>query len=440
MVRKIGLVIISLCLGLSVSGRQVRGNAYYFYGLGSRAGSLGYAYIGLADDPSAIYWNPAGLTKMEHSEVMAGLWYMDEYHYVDRDSVSNKDIPDLDFAKGDHFFALYPDEPKRFRNTFLPPFLAFVGDLGVHLKLRDFHLGFGFYTPIGTQSKWEDSFFTPAFGLDYLARMDGKWNLSFFQSVTNVSLARKITSRIALGAGFNFLTGYMNLDAHKSFLDLDNPSRNYSYDLEENAFGWGVEGVFGIMIKIAKNLSLGGVYRTGSNLRWHGNAKARHTGLGIRENSDFSWRLLHPPTWGIGIAYRPIDRLLIVIDWLHQEWTKADLDYDFHKNGLMILRDIQQDLDWRAIADLRMGIEYELNERFKFQAGYGMARTPAPPDGSGITSLSVPGNTPLVTFGTTIRGRNGWTYNVHLEHHFEPYRIDVKHRCIAISFGINKAF
>jgi long-chain fatty acid transport protein len=441
---KIGVKVLAfICLGgtlLFNSIKEAEGNAYYFYGLGSRAGSLGYAYIGLADDPSAIYWNPAGLTQIEHNEIMAGLWYMNEYRYVDSDSVSNKDIIDLDQAKGDHFFSLYDDEPKRFRNTFLPPFLAFVGDLGIHLKLKGFDLGLGFYTPIGIRSKWEDSFFTPSFGLDYLARMDGKWNLSFFQTVTNLSVAKEINPRLSLGAGFNFLSGYMNLDAHKSFLDIDTPARNYSYDLEENAFGWGVEGVFGIMFKIRNNLSLGGVYRTGSNLRWHGNARLRHTGLKVEENSDFSWRLMHPPTWGIGIAFRPTNRLLIVLDWQHQEWTKADLDYDFHKNGLLLLRDTGKDLNWISIADVKMGIEYKLNNQIKFQGGYGLARTPAPPGGNGITSLSVPGNTPLFTFGTTINGSKGWTYNIHLEHHFEPYRFDVKHRCIAISLGISKVF
>jgi long-subunit fatty acid transport protein len=40
-------------------------------GVGARAASLGGAFIGVADDPSAIYWNPAGLAQLHKIEVSA---------------------------------------------------------------------------------------------------------------------------------------------------------------------------------------------------------------------------------------------------------------------------------------------------------------------------------------------------------------------------------
>ena len=44
--------------------RPAEGAGYEWGGLGSRAQSMGGAFIGLADDWTAIYWNPAGLTQL----------------------------------------------------------------------------------------------------------------------------------------------------------------------------------------------------------------------------------------------------------------------------------------------------------------------------------------------------------------------------------------
>ncbi len=45
-------------------------------GVGARALSMGNAYTGVASDFSAIYWNPAGLAQLSHSEFSAGLSYL----------------------------------------------------------------------------------------------------------------------------------------------------------------------------------------------------------------------------------------------------------------------------------------------------------------------------------------------------------------------------
>ncbi len=39
-------------------------------GIGSRASSLGNAFVGLADDVSALYWNPAGISRINNIEMM----------------------------------------------------------------------------------------------------------------------------------------------------------------------------------------------------------------------------------------------------------------------------------------------------------------------------------------------------------------------------------
>jgi hypothetical protein len=39
-------------------------------GIGAKARGMGGAFVGLADDPSAVYWNPAGLSQLDRSQAM----------------------------------------------------------------------------------------------------------------------------------------------------------------------------------------------------------------------------------------------------------------------------------------------------------------------------------------------------------------------------------
>src|SRR5512142_1263064 len=45
---------------------------------GAKAMGMGFAFTAQADDPSAIYFNPAGLTQLEGQNVMAGVTYVKE--------------------------------------------------------------------------------------------------------------------------------------------------------------------------------------------------------------------------------------------------------------------------------------------------------------------------------------------------------------------------
>ena len=59
------LVILTFLLSLSNSEFAQEGEAgtqsIFNFGFSARAMGLGRAYVALADDPSAVFWNPAGL-------------------------------------------------------------------------------------------------------------------------------------------------------------------------------------------------------------------------------------------------------------------------------------------------------------------------------------------------------------------------------------------
>ena len=57
-------VALIACSGLSLSANGLNLN-----GMGSKAIAMGGAFIGQADDYSAIFWNPAGLTQMQSPNI-----------------------------------------------------------------------------------------------------------------------------------------------------------------------------------------------------------------------------------------------------------------------------------------------------------------------------------------------------------------------------------
>jgi hypothetical protein len=65
------LVWLSLAAACGVSRAANYANETLSIGAGARPLGMGGAFAGLADDSTALYWNPAGLTRVRHLEVTA---------------------------------------------------------------------------------------------------------------------------------------------------------------------------------------------------------------------------------------------------------------------------------------------------------------------------------------------------------------------------------
>ena len=61
-------VAILMAVAGSLSAAERPGAAFLSMGVGARAAALSSAYTGVADDTSALYWNPAGLAGLTHRE------------------------------------------------------------------------------------------------------------------------------------------------------------------------------------------------------------------------------------------------------------------------------------------------------------------------------------------------------------------------------------
>jgi hypothetical protein len=64
-----------------VSKRGTTAAPFLSIGQGARAAAMGSAYVAVSDDPSSMFWNPAGITKLrtplvvDHTEWFADINY-----------------------------------------------------------------------------------------------------------------------------------------------------------------------------------------------------------------------------------------------------------------------------------------------------------------------------------------------------------------------------
>jgi hypothetical protein len=75
-----GLLSYNEAYGVGETGAQ-----FLKIGVGARACAMGEAFAAVADDPSALYWNPAGISQMNSVEItaMQNFWLLDmSYQYL----------------------------------------------------------------------------------------------------------------------------------------------------------------------------------------------------------------------------------------------------------------------------------------------------------------------------------------------------------------------
>jgi len=79
------LIIVSGLLGQGATKVASSAGQFLKIGVGSSAAAMGGAYTSVANDASSIYWNPAGLAKIEYNQVMFTHidWLVDiSYDYI----------------------------------------------------------------------------------------------------------------------------------------------------------------------------------------------------------------------------------------------------------------------------------------------------------------------------------------------------------------------
>ncbi|MBI1987631.1 MAG: outer membrane protein transport protein [Nitrospinae bacterium] len=393
-------MVIWLAIAASIWGgyRQVWASGYEFFGTGLRALSMGGAFIGKADDSTATYWNPAGLAQLKGRAIEFDM-EKDSVDYADHNSIRNID-PDLaSVERNDVFLRQIPSEPDRFSET-RPKIFYAAGDSSGYYQWGKYTFGGAFYVPNGNYADWKDT----VRDRETKAFIRAKYYSRFLLSLANLSMAREILPGVMVGAGANFIYGSFLTNLDKHYLGGSRPELNNTYGIDSWGSGYGVEGIFGILLKPAPWFNVGAVYRTGSKINVKGHFHLLQTPIreagrtihaGYDRASDYKQDFPLPRTFGVGIALTPLPPLTLTFDVQGTDWTNMKTEIDFEEQrkgrvegrGPFPLPNLNHNLDWNLALRYRMGVEYRINERLAIMGGYMFDENAVPDTRSAITSI-----------------------------------------------------
>jgi len=324
------------------------------YGLGFRiadqgaeATARGDAFAATADDPSAIYYNPAGITQLEGTRVLLGAY-----------SISLKSRVSLDTPAENNHFSTVNTDPQT-----IPTFYATWKG-----KNSPVALGLGVYAPYGFAVEYPDD--TP---FRTVAR---KGSIEYL--TLNPVLAWKITDTLSVAAGPTISYGKAELDR-----GIFAVGDNFQFRGDGMAYGFDA----GIMWSPQEMHHFGLTYRSATRIDFDGHATVRTDPLtvptaygpftipGIRSRNSANAEFNLPQTLTFGYSFRPT-----------KDWNlEADVDWtDWHSLKTVTLHQPSGDtalpFNWQSSFLCEFGVTKKFAHDFRASAGYCYSERSVPND------------------------------------------------------------
>jgi long-chain fatty acid transport protein len=339
-------------------------NGLNLNGLGSRAQAMGGAFVSLANDFSAVFWNPAGAAGFRQTTF--GFYAIDL-------------MPQATY----HLESAIPEVPYVDAKTKTSHYLGFLAGYYRPVSSRVV-LGLGIGTPSGLGARWDGADFT---GLTGGTTYDWSSKIGVFSFSPMVAV--KVSDAISVGAAINVDYGTFSLKMPGGSADLGEAVVDLG-QYEENMDGWGIGATFGALVKPIDKLSIGLTVRTPATVSFNGAASLSYMTLyDLPGRSDLKRKITWPLWIAGGVSFRPTPRLLLSADVHWTQWSKLDritTEYlDTIWSAFMALSgENVRVLDWKNATQLRFGAEYTLNATTALRCGFYNDPAPAP-----VSTLSV---------------------------------------------------
>ena len=348
-------------MGVLVSARAFP-SGFQVMTQGARATGMGLAFAGVADDPTAIFYNPAGMGFQEHFGVYLG------GNFLTR--------TDGGLEGANPFPGVGASENIDKQWFFTPNFYAVVP------LTAELNFGLGVTSPYGLGLRWEN----PNESITKFVSQNSVIKTIDLNPVFSYRLFPQLA--IAAGADVRFSKVQLERDLAgvdpftQSFADIAHVKLN-SDMVDNTGWGWNV----GLMVKPFEALSIGAAYRSHIKVDYDGTAVfiQRFTGDAIFDQlvgaqlpqgeHPVQTSIDFPATinLGAGIHLGPDFILSLEADWT--EWSKfASLNIHFPD---LTGRDIDRITAWSDTWAYRVGLEKKFGS-FAVRAGYYYDNTPQP--------------------------------------------------------------
>lgn len=338
---------------------------------GAKAMAMGNAFIAQADDPSALFYNPAGIAFLKGTQFSLGstIIYVPSTEFTGTTplsggggttSVSENAKNDIFIAPAlylTHSFESAPVSVGLAINSIYP--LAKSWDDSSAFRNQVMNIA---VKPINFQP-------TVAYRFD-------EWNLGvgLGLDVTHTIVTMQTAPNTAGTAGTSYELGLMGLDGTATDV------------------GWNG----GLLWKPLSNVSFGAAYRSEITLNISGNANFLATtpaGFDIigmttgatspysrtRALSTVSTDIVLPASIGLGASWKPIEKLTLEFDAEQTRWSSMkNLEFKFDSTQFTNFNNKPKTLDWKDVWCYKLGGQYALTKNLDLRAGYMFDKNPIP--------------------------------------------------------------
>lgn len=309
----------------------------------------GSAFVAQADNPSAIYYNPAGMTQLEGKlNLSLGASLIQPFTTYKNDSGNETDMR---------------------RQIFTIPNAYVVSNLG----LENFAFGVGATSFWGLGTYWaEDSF------SKYVAtKSDYNTQDLMFAG------AFKINDNISIGASADYVKSYVNKKKKINNIYLGGTGDgDFQLKGRDNS-AWGYR--LSTLYKLNKNHSFGFMYRSPIDIKYKGKIYFDNvTGFGNSYETEITSKSTLPQSILLGYCYKPDDKWRFEFDAEWMDWSSIQeekIDYPSESNAarLNVLNTGNPTpKDWHSTFSYALGAEYKVNDILKLRGGYFYHKTPIP--------------------------------------------------------------
>ncbi|MGD0038164.1 MAG: outer membrane protein transport protein [Bacteroidota bacterium] len=357
--RLIGIIVLSaLIVGIMFAG------GYQLNEQNARAVGMGGAFVATASDPSAIYFNPAGLAFQSGINVLGGINFI---------------IPSTSYSPASGTF-MQSVSASTNSQVFTP--FNIYGSYQINDQIV---VGLGIYNPYGLGTQWPNlwgqTIATAPFYGNYLGSYLAV-NSNIASYYFNPTIAYKINDNLSVGLGVSYV--YATVDMTKSIpLGLIGPPAYFAVlnglngNMELKGTGNGFNADLGVIYKPIDKLSFGLSYRITTKIDFSGNAT--YTNMNALAagfpNGTGTATLPMPGNLYFGVAYMLCSDLRIEGNFQYVQWSAYD---KLQINLPAPAGTVTYAKNWNDEPILRIGAEYKLDENWTVRAGAIEDLTPQP--------------------------------------------------------------
>ena len=334
---------------------------------GARAMGMGLAFAAVADDPSAIFFNPAGLGWQKHFEVEIGSSFITK---LKGDFTGENPYPGSGRTEEQH------------KTTFVLPTIYIVAPL-----TSEINFGLGIFSPYGLGYRWEDA---ETFSGRFVAQ-----NAVIQTADLNPVLSFQPFPAFSLAVGADYRFSKVMLERNQPAINpftnsvVDVAHIKLNSDLTDN-HGWGWNA--GILIRPVPQFSIGAAYRSRIKVDFDGTAKFEQRPTGNAQfdgivasqlpqgSHPVTTRIDFPESLNLGAALTLPGAFTVSgeADWT--EWSSfKTLDIIFPD---LTGRDLHRVTAWENSWAYRVGLEKKFSN-VAVRAGYYRDKTPQPVQNAG---------------------------------------------------------